>query len=81
MKLRKRIEYWNNIRKGIEIPLINVSININKYKIQKEGSCISALHPSIPPELTEEQIEEVKYHINKAIDIIRDNIKDIDKLR
>lgn len=81
MKLRKRIEYWNNIRKGIEIPLINVSININKYKIQKEGSCISALHPSISQELTEEQMEEVKYHINEAIDIIRDNIKDIDKLR
>lgn len=81
MKFKERLQYWKDIKSGNSIPLFNCYINLNKFKIQKEGSCEAHFHPIIFNELSEDKRKELYYHINKSIDIVRDNIEDINKLK
>lgn len=61
-----------------QLPLISCNLNKQLYKERgKEGSCeVSVTGMKLLPRELQEQL---KYHINSAIDILRDNL-DIDKM-
>jgi hypothetical protein len=55
------------------VPLFYVNINKKTFKENIEGSCLIKPHPAIS-KLPIDKQEEVKALINKAIDIMRENI-------
>ena len=55
------------------VPLFFVNINKKKFKENKEGSCLIKPHPCMS-KLPKDKQEEVKALINKAVDIMRENI-------
>lgn len=55
------------------VPLFYVNIDKKKFKENKEGSCLIKPHPAIS-KLPIDKQEEVRALINKAVDIMRDNI-------
>jgi hypothetical protein len=56
------------------IPLFYVTIDKDKFKTQKENSCICNIHPCVS-QLDKSIQEDIRYHINEAIDLIRDNVR------
>ena len=81
MKLKERFKYWKDVKSGNSIPLLWIDININKFRLNKEGSCKVNIHPVVIHNLESKQLELVKYHINQAIDIIKkDGIIEVEEL-
>lgn len=56
------------------IPLFYVNINKKKFKENKDGSCMTKIHPCIN-KLPKEKQDKVEKLINEAICILRDNIE------
>lgn len=55
------------------LPLFYVTIDKEKFKTQKENTCMCNMHPCVN-QLDKDIHDEIVNHINKAVDLIRDNI-------
>lgn len=49
-----------------EIPLLYITLDLHKFREQKQGSCEAKIHPCVNDEV-------VKQKVNELIDYIRDN--------
>ena len=71
MIYKKLVKFLTNDFK--KIPLIKISINLQKYRNKKENSCLGEIHPILRED------EHIENTLKKLIDYIRDNY-DIDDL-
>lgn len=81
MRLKERIKYWKDIKNGTSIPLFWCNINLNKFRVKKEGSCDVSFHPVVFDSLEQKQKDIIIYHMNQIVDMVRNNIEDLEELK